>query len=516
MSTSAKKRSLPSTCRSDGISASCSNSKAPPKRAPPKKALKTTPQTPPPEVPDLEDCHVMNGQYKSREPKFTLEEAPLLHSALLSWYDREHRVLPWRRNSHSKVAACSEHLKTWAPLELPEQDFAYRVWVSEVMCQQTQVATVVGFYDRWMQRWPTVADLASAEQEEVNEVWAGLGYYRRAKFLLLGAKHVMSSLGGIFPSDVPALLKVPGVGAYTAGAVASIAFNRLAPLVDGNVVRVLSRLRTLEGDPSTSQAAKTHWALAEQLVHPCRPGDFNQALMELGARVCTPRNPDCRVCPAKDDCWALRRVTQHPVGVNTPPPTVTDYPGAKLKAPPREERVAVCVVEVQGPESGPAVLLVRRPDKGLLAGLWEYPSVIVENTSEREAEEVAMNAYLASLGLEINHGSTKRGSKTALKVLERKVVGETVHVFSHIRQTMKVEKLVLSGDVASTCVEVNVKGAEEEQPPKRSPKKASKASRPLKIDSHDIENDLDHSMNGSASVGLTNDHSLSPGVDIKW
>ena len=173
---------------------------------------------------------------------FSSSDLQQLRPSLLAWYDKHHRVLPWRRNEHSKrPKSADDGGMQPAPLDLDTQTFAYRVWVSEIMCQQTQVATVIPYFEKWITRWPTVSDLAKAEVEEVNSYWAGLGYYRRARYLLDGAKHVMDKLNGTFPTTAKELLSIPGVGPYTSAAVASIAFGDKAAAVDGNVIRVVSR-----------------------------------------------------------------------------------------------------------------------------------------------------------------------------------------------------------------------------------------------------------------------------------
>ena len=201
---------------------------------------------------------------------------PAVRSALLGHYDREARPLPWRRDTDP-----------------------YRVLVSEVMLQQTRVETVTGYYDPWLERFPTVRELARAEEDEVLKAWEGLGYYRRARNLHRAAQMVHDDYAGSLPPTYSGLLTLPGVGEYTAGAVASISFGEVVPAVDGNVRRVLARLYDM-ADPRPAWLRKT----AGDLVDPGRPGDWNQALMELGATVCTPRSPECRGCPIAEWCAA--------------------------------------------------------------------------------------------------------------------------------------------------------------------------------------------------------------------
>ncbi|KAK3248931.1 hypothetical protein CYMTET_41621, partial [Cymbomonas tetramitiformis] len=279
-------------------------------------------------------------------------------------------------------------------------------------------------------------------------------------------------LGGVFPREVAGLKKVPGIGAYTAGAIASIAFEDAEPLVDGNVVRVVSRLRTVGGDPTKKEAITKHWELAGELVHQARPGDLNQALMELGAVICTAKSPTCSKCPVQDHCWALQKQQEGKAASGPHAPLVTDFPHKKIKAAPREEAVAISVVDLQtsgkdGASCGKVeryTLLVRRPDKGLLAGLWEFPSVIVEAGRSLEDARANTDAYLASIGVNVNsvdstsavqagkRGNSKRRKLAAGGELERRMVfqsrepvGEVLHIFSHIRQQMLVERVVING-----------------------------------------------------------------------
>lgn len=194
---------------------------------------------------------------------------------------------------------------------------AYAIWVSEVMLQQTQVSVVIPYFERWMARFPSVGSLAAASEEDVLQLWQGLGYYRRAKSLLAGAKHVVEHG---FPNEVASWKKVAGVGNYTAGAICSIAYDLPVPLVDGNVERVYARLN---GDRSSGpELSKAAWGWAEQSVSQSAPGDWNQALMELGATVCTPRDPSCTACPIKLDCRAFLRGLTNDLPVTSPKPEI--------------------------------------------------------------------------------------------------------------------------------------------------------------------------------------------------
>ncbi|CAL1408025.1 unnamed protein product [Linum trigynum] len=370
------------------------------------------------------------------EDLFSEGETQEIRESMLEWYDCNHRKLPWRRKEAEEIVGEEEKEKR-----------AYGVWVSEVMLQQTRVQTVVDYYNRWMAKWPTVELLAQASLEEVNEMWAGLGYYRRARFLLEGAKMIVDEGDG-FPSTVASLRKVSGIGNYTAGAIASIAFNEVVPVVDGNVIRVLARLRAISANPKDAATVKTFWKLAAQLVDVHHPGDFNQSLMELGATVCTPLNPTCSSCPVSSHCRALTTSKQDNSIL------VTDYPTKVMKAKPRNEYSAVCVVEILGYQetrkkevSGSHFLLVKRPEEGLLAGLWEFPSVLMDKEADLIRRREVTDPFLKkSFGLD---------PKRSYKVIEREDVGEFVHIFSHIRLKVYVELLViqLTGEMSDILPE---------------------------------------------------------------
>ncbi|KAI3802053.1 hypothetical protein L1987_30177 [Smallanthus sonchifolius] len=286
--------------------------------------------------------------------QFREDEVADIRSSLLKWYDINHRDLPWRRISEGEATDDDDEIDRKA----------YAVWVSEIMLQQTRVQTVISYFNRWMDKWPTVHHLAQACIEEVNEVWAGLGYYRRARFLLEGAKMVVEE-GGKFPRSVSDLRKVKGIGDYTAGAIASIAFKETVPVVDGNVIRVIARLKTISANPKDKATIKNIWRLAGQLVDNHRPGDFNQAVMELGATLCTPLSPSCSSCPVSTQCSALLK-TKHDSSA-----LVTDYPTKVAKVKQRHDYSAVTVVEILESEQGTVSTsdsgnLHRKNNKGLM------------------------------------------------------------------------------------------------------------------------------------------------------
>jgi A/G-specific adenine glycosylase len=252
---------------------------------------------------------------------------------LLAWYRHNGRELPWRGS--------------------PDP---YAIWVSEVMLQQTRVETVIPYFERWMGRFPSVAELASASEQEVLNAWEGLGYYSRARNLQHAAQIVVTEYDGELPRDLKALRQLPGIGRYTAGAIASIAFGLDEPTLDGNLRRVLARVFNVEQPADASSGERVLWSLAAENLPPGKAGDYNQALMDLGAMICTPRDPACERCPVSELCraYALGLQGQRPV--------------IKPKAAIPQRVQAAAVVSRRG-----CVLLARRPSKGLLGGMWEFP-----------------------------------------------------------------------------------------------------------------------------------------------
>lgn len=252
---------------------------------------------------------------------------------LLDWYTDNARDLPWRGHRDP-----------------------YAVWVSEVMLQQTRVETVIPYFRRWMSRFPTIRALTRASQQEVLSQWEGLGYYSRARNLHRGAKIVIREHQGELPQDMQTLQSLPGIGRYTAAAIASIAFGADVPALDGNAHRVLSRVFDVSEPARSPAGERLLWELAEEHLPPGRGGDYNQALMDLGALICTPQSPDCHLCPLAKECQALAKGVQQ------------DRPVRQPKTKPPHHTVTAAIIQRNG-----QVLIAQRPQNGLLGGLWEFP-----------------------------------------------------------------------------------------------------------------------------------------------
>jgi len=298
----------------------------------------------------------------------------LFADALLIWYDTHAAALPWRVNHD-----------------------AYRVWLSEIMLQQTQVETVKPYFARFLAAYPTVSDLAAAPLDDVLKLWEGLGYYSRARNLHRTAQAVTDQHGGVFPNTFEALLALPGIGRYTAGAIASIAYDVRAPVLDGNVIRVFARLLDLPDDVTIPKTQTTLWQTAAAWLPPQRVGDYNQSLMELGRVVCKSRNPLCSDCPIRAHCLAYANSTQD------------QRPVKKAKAPTPHYDVAAGMVW----DAAGRVLIAQRPLDGLLGGLWEFPGGKRETGETLEAclarelrEELAIDVSVGELFARVEHAFT--------------------------------------------------------------------------------------------------------------
>ncbi|MCL6511800.1 MAG: A/G-specific adenine glycosylase [Anaerolineae bacterium] len=312
-----------------------------------------------------------------------------LADRLLRWFARHRRDLPWRREPRDP----------------------YRVWLAEVMLQQTQVTTVVPYYERWLERFPTLEALAAAPLDAVLKLWEGLGYYARARNLHAAACAVVQTHGGRIPATVEGLLRLPGVGRYTAGAIASLAFNADAPALDGNVKRVLSRVHGLSA-PKEDEL----WRLAESLLPPGRAGAFNEALMDLGATVCTPRAPQCPACPLRTLCVA--QASGDPEA----------YPARlRKKSTPHHQVITAVIVD-----EGGRVLMGQRPPDGLLGGLWEFVSSELRTSSNSNGEDAFGSGSSAPLKRMIV-------TRTGLHIGRADIapLGEVKHAFTHFRITRR-------------------------------------------------------------------------------
>lgn len=310
-------------------------------------------------------------------PSFAVEA---LRSALHDWYAQSGRSLPWRQ-SHDP----------------------YAIWVSEIMLQQTQVKTVIPYYQRWLETFPTVAALAAAEQQQVLKLWQGLGYYARARNLHRAAQEIVEKHDGQFPRELAIALTLPGIGRTTAGGILSAAFNQPTPILDGNVKRVLARLVALPVPPK--RAIARLWQLSESLLDPEQPRDFNQALMDLGATVCTPYNPNCLQCPWQAHCQAYQ------LGIQS------ELPMTETRAPIPHKLIGVAVIWNDRGE----ILIDRRRQEGLLGGLWEFPGGKVE--PNETIQECIRREIQEELGIEIEVGDP---------------LVQVTHTYSHFRVTLEV------------------------------------------------------------------------------
>ncbi|HEY9600145.1 MAG TPA: A/G-specific adenine glycosylase [Allocoleopsis sp.] len=300
--------------------------------------------------------------------------------ALLNWYATAKRDLPWRRDRDP-----------------------YKIWVSEIMLQQTQVKTVLPYYQRWLELFPTIEALASADLQQVLKAWEGLGYYTRARNLHRCAQELMQKYGGVFPTEFEDVLALPGIGRTTAGGILSAAFNRPVAILDGNVKRVLARLIALPVPPA--KAMKQLWELSEALLDREQPRDFNQALMDLGATVCTPKNPSCPSCPWMYHCQAYN------LGIQS------QIPMRETSSPLPHKIIGVAVIWNEQEQ----ILIDRRRPEGLLGGLWEFPGGKIE--LGETVEECIKREILEELGIEIEVG-------------DRLITIE--HAYSHFRVTLTV------------------------------------------------------------------------------
>jgi A/G-specific adenine glycosylase len=303
-----------------------------------------------------------------------------LRQQLLNWYAEQGRDLPWR---HTRDP--------------------YAIWISEIMLQQTQVSTVIPYYERWLRAFPTVVDLAAADQQTVLKLWEGLGYYARARNLHKAAQQIVAEYDGQFPQDLAGAIALKGIGRTTAGGILSAAFNLPTAILDGNVKRVLARLVAFEAVPN--KAIAPLWALSEQLIDPQNPRDFNQAIMDLGATLCTRHNPACLICPWRSHCKAYNQNA------------VTRFPMTESRQPIPHKQIGVAVItDAQG-----NILIDRRKQEGLLGGLWEFPGGKIE--PGEAVEDCIRREILEELGIEI-------------EVRDRLITID--HAYTHFKVTLNV------------------------------------------------------------------------------
>jgi A/G-specific adenine glycosylase len=319
----------------------------------------------------------MESKLKAKE---TLPDSKQVRRKLLAWYDENKRHLPWRETRNP-----------------------YAIWISEIMLQQTQVKTVVPYYLRFLESFPTVETLACAPLGEVVKIWENLGYYARVRNLHKAAGEITEHYGGRLPDTLEDLLGLPGIGRYTAGAILSIAFGRSVSAVDGNVRRVMSRLFGMTESVDDEETRERIEALVETLIPKRDPGRFNQALMELGAVCCTPKSPSCPACPLHGDCRALALGLAHRLPLR-----------GKKKAVPHREVVAAVIRDRKG-----RLLIVQRPSSGLLGSLWKFPGGILNPHETREAG--LKRIVREELGIVIDVGSA---------------LAEVKHAYTHFRITL--------------------------------------------------------------------------------
>ena len=325
-----------------------------------------------------------------------------LSSKLLAWYQANQRALPWRGHPS-----------------------AYAVWVSEIMLQQTRVEAVIPYFQKWMRLFPTVEALANASERDVLNAWEGLGYYSRARNLHKAAKIVTSQHQGEIPRDLDELRQLPGIGRYTMGAIASIAFGLDVAALDGNIKRVYARIFDVEAPVDSPAGEKILWELAEQNLPKGHAGDFNQALMDLGATICVPKNPRCLICPVMKLCKARQNGTQNQRPVKTPKKEVPHYVHA-----------AAVIIERN------KVLLAQRPSDGLLGGMWEFPNGRVEGDPAAGLPKALKTGYNLRLRLKRSQASS-----------QKKALGVVEHGYSHFSVTVHA----YSCELISVPEETNLK-----------------------------------------------------------
>ncbi|MFQ7375129.1 MAG: A/G-specific adenine glycosylase [Enterococcus casseliflavus] len=320
------------------------------------------------------------------------EKIKTFQETFLTWYHKEKRNLPWRATNDP-----------------------YAIWISEIMLQQTRVETVIGYFYRFMEQFPTIQDLAVAEEQKLLKVWEGLGYYSRARNLKAAAQQIVAEFDGEMPQSIEEIRSLKGIGPYTAGAIGSIAFGLPEPAIDGNVMRVVSRLFCIEADIAKASSRRPFDEAMRTIISPDEPGEFNQALMDLGSRICTPTTPKCEECPISQYCLAYAENRQ------------TDFPVKSKKAKPKDVYYIAGAIEDQG-----SFLLVQRPETGLLASMWHFP--LVEVTKEQYEALQRTWAKEEQLQLDLIAEDDALEIFPDLPVVwQKRHFGEITHIFSHLK-----------------------------------------------------------------------------------
>jgi A/G-specific adenine glycosylase len=321
----------------------------------------------------------------------TKTDINLFQNDLISWFKSEQRELPWRK----------------------DQD-PYKVWVSEIMLQQTRVDTVIPYFNRFIEWFPTIDDLANANEDKVLKAWEGLGYYSRVRNLHSAVKEVKEKYNGQVPNTPKEISELKGVGPYTAGAILSIAYGVPEPAVDGNVMRVLSRILSIWEDIAKPSTRKVFEEAVRQLISHDEPSEFNQALMELGALICTPTSPSCLLCPVREHCQAFHEGVQ------------TELPVKTKKNSQRKVELAAAILKNNNGE----ILIHKRPENGLLANLWEFPNVEILHPFITEREQiVSLYHDLFDMNIILDKG-----------------IGQIEHIFSHLVWNIRVFTGIISSD----------------------------------------------------------------------
>lgn len=329
---------------------------------------------------------------------------------VLAWFDVHGRKsLPWQQNVS-----------------------AYKTWVSEIMLQQTQVATVIPYFNRFIAHFPEVITLANAEQDTVLAYWSGLGYYSRARNLHKTAQIIRDRHNGIFPDEIESVIALPGIGKSTAGAILSLAYKQRHAILDGNVKRVLSRHQLLDGIPNQSATLKKQWAVAEKLTPQIDCDKYTQAMMDLGAMICTRTKPQCNDCPVQADCGAYQT------------DRIADYPNKRPKKILPEKKTTMLIIT-----DGTQVYLEKRPDKGIWGGLWSLPEI--DKEINEEADKKTISAYLSA---------KERNAVTIGKIEKTEHSGNYTHTFTHYRLqiqllTVRVSSLT-HGFSAANCQQMGL------------------------------------------------------------